>query len=53
MGGKQIRKSLETDDPIGAQRRANERWGKASYRVKNELTANVMPFSAVASEFIA
>lgn len=53
MGGKQIRKSLETDDPNEAHRRAYELWGEASYRVKNGLTANVMPFSAVASEFIA
>ncbi|SCD22738.1 tyrosine-type recombinase/integrase [Brucella inopinata] len=52
LGGKQIRKSLETDDEHEAQRRAYEIWGEASYRVKNGLTANVKVFSTVAAEFI-
>ncbi|MEJ5080592.1 tyrosine-type recombinase/integrase [Ochrobactrum sp. MYb379] len=52
LGGKQIRKSLETDNEHEAQRRAYEIWGEASYRVKNGLTASVKTFSAFAEEFI-
>jgi integrase len=51
-GGKQIRKSLETDDRDEAQHRAYQIWGEASYRVKNGFTAVVRPFSEVAEEFI-
>lgn len=51
-GGKQIRKSLETDDADEALRRAYEIWGEASYRVKNGLTATTRPFCQVAEEFI-
>lgn len=53
MGGKQIRKSLETDNADDARHRAYEIWGEANYRVKNGLTATVRPFSAVAEEFIS
>ena len=53
MGGKQIRKSLETDNADEAQHRAYEIWGEANYRVKNGLTAMVRPFSVVAEEFIS
>lgn len=53
MGGKQIRKSLETDNADEARHRAYEIWGEANYRVKNGLTATVRPFSVVAEEFIS
>lgn len=51
--GKQVRKSLQTDDRAEAERRAYEIWGEANYRAKAGLTANAMPFSKVAEEFIA
>jgi len=51
-GGKQIRKSLETDNYDEAHHRAYQIWGEANYRVKNGLTATVRPFHEVAEEFI-
>lgn len=51
-GGKQIRKSLETDDRDEAHHRAYQIWSEANYRVKNGFTAVVRPFSEVAEEFI-
>lgn len=53
MKGKQIRKSLETDDRANAERRAYEIWGEANYRAKAGLTAEAMPFSKLAEDFIA
>lgn len=51
-GGKQIRKSLETSDPVEAERRAYKVWAEANYRVENGLTVTVKPFRIVAGEFI-
>ena len=51
-GGKQIRKSLETEDRDEAHHRAYQIWSEANYRVKNGFTAVVRPFSEVAEEFI-
>ncbi|MDH6269906.1 integrase [Rhizobium sp. SG_E_25_P2] len=51
-GGKQIRKSLGTEDEGEAYRKAYELWGEASYRVKNGISAVERPFSEVAEEFI-
>ena len=52
MKGRQIRKSLETDDRQDAERRAYEIWAEASYRAKNGLEPTTMPFSKVAEAFI-
>lgn len=52
MQGKQIRKSLETDDRHNAERRAYEIWAEASYRDKNGLNVTAMPFAKVAESFI-
>jgi integrase len=51
-GGKQIRKSLETDNYDEAHHRAYQIWSEANYRVKNGLTATIHPFHQVAEEFI-
>jgi len=51
-GGKQIRKSLETDNYDEAHHRAYQIWSEANYRVKHGFTAVVRPFSEVAEEFI-
>lgn len=51
-GGKQIRKSLDTDDYDEAHHRAYQMWSEADYRVKNGLTATIHPFHEVAEEFI-
>lgn len=51
--GKQIRKSLETDDRAEAERRAYEIWAEANYRAKAGLTVEAMPFSTLAEDFIA
>jgi integrase len=53
MGGKQVRKSLETDDRFEAERRALELWGEANYRLKNGLSVSPTPFSKVAEDFIS
>jgi hypothetical protein len=52
MQGKQIRKSLETDDRVDAERRAYEIWAEASYRTKNGLNVTAMPFAKLADRFI-
>ncbi|MDY8110770.1 site-specific integrase [Fulvimarina sp. 2208YS6-2-32] len=52
MKGRQIRKSLETDDERQAQRKAYEVWAEASYRAKSGLEPTVMPFSKMAEAFI-
>lgn len=51
-GGKQVRKSLETDNYDEAHHRAYQIWSEANYRVKNGFTAVVRPFAEVAEEFI-
>jgi integrase len=51
-GGRQIRKSLETEDRDEAHHRAYQIWSEANYRVKNGFTAVVRPVSEVAEEFI-
>lgn len=51
-GGRQIRKSLETEDHEEARHRAYQIWSESNYRVKNGLTAVERPFSEVAEEFI-
>lgn len=50
--GRQIRKSLETDDERKAERKAYEIWAEASYRVKNGLEPTAMPFSKMAEAYI-
>lgn len=52
LQGRQIRKSLETDDRRDAERRAHEIWAEAGYRAKNGLNATAMPFTKVAEAFI-
>lgn len=52
MQGRQIRKSLETEDPREAERKAYEVWAEAGYRAKNGLNAVAMPFAKMAETFI-
>jgi hypothetical protein len=51
-GGKQVRKSLETDNYAEAHHQAYQILSEANYRVKNGFTAVVRPFAEVAEEFI-
>ncbi|WP_368516645.1 tyrosine-type recombinase/integrase [Rhizobium sp.] len=51
--GKQIRKSLETENEYEAQRRANEIYQEQKYRVSLGLSAKQYAFDEVAEEFIA
>ncbi|KQO79016.1 tyrosine-type recombinase/integrase [Rhizobium sp. Leaf262] len=51
-GGKQVRKSLETENFEEAHHKAYQIWSEANYRVKNGFTPVVRPFSEVAEEFI-
>lgn len=51
-GGKQVRKSLETNNYDEAHHRAYQIWSEANYRVKNGFTAVERSFSEVAEEFI-
>ncbi|WP_296079748.1 hypothetical protein [uncultured Agrobacterium sp.] len=51
-GGRQVRKSLETENYEEAHHKAYQIWSEANYRVKNGFTAVVRPFSEVAEEFI-
>ena len=52
-GQGQIKRSLDTDDRLEAERRAETIWYEATYRAKQGLSAKVHTFEAVAEEFIA
>ncbi|WP_024587590.1 site-specific integrase [Aliihoeflea sp. 2WW] len=52
LGGKQVRKSLGTDDEQEAEQLAYQAWGEAHYRSKHGLQLEATAFSVVAEKFI-
>lgn len=52
-GEGQLRRALDTHDPVEAERRAFEVWSEAHYRAKQGLRSQARTFRQVAEEFIA
>ncbi|HEV7292949.1 MAG TPA: site-specific integrase [Devosia sp.] len=51
-GHGQVRKSLETSDPVVTERKAHEVWFEASYRARNGLKVEAASFAKVAEDYI-
>lgn len=52
VNGKQVRKSLGTEDRAEAEQLAYQIWGEANYRSQNGLSVEAVNFSIMAEKFI-